>query len=132
MASIFLYNIKDAEKLNRIRAVALRRGVRLRAVNYEEYGHPLGWLCGREGFAPAESYTAADFTDEMLVLEGLSGRALSELLDALRTARAQVALKAVVTDTNAAWSSAALHAAVLEEHNTMQRLREQMQNNNIK
>ena len=124
MARVFAYQIRDGEKLCRLRAVLLRRGIEYRPVSYEEYGHPVGYLCGREGFAPGEAYTGPEFREEMLLLEGLSSRQLSELLDELRAARAGVALKAVVTDTNVAWTSAALHAAILLEHRSMQALQE--------
>ena len=123
MARAFVYHIRDGEKLRRLRAVLLRRGIDYRPVSREEYGHPVGYLCGREGFAPRETYTGPEFREEMLLLEGLSYGQLSELLDELRAARATVALKAVVTDTNAAWTSAALYTAVWEEHRSMQALR---------
>ena len=123
MARVFVYNIPEGEKLRRIRAALLRRGISCRRVDYADYGHPLGFLCGRPGFDPAPRYTGPDFTDEMLLLEGLSGPALSELLDELRLSGGAVALKAVLTDTNAAWSSVLLHAAILREHETMGALR---------
>ena len=124
MPEVLLYNINDPEKLRRLRTVLLRQGIAARAVAYEDYGHPVGFLTGYEGFAPAAPYTGEDFTDEMLLLDGFSSGGLSAFLDALRAARATVALKAVVTEHNAAWSSAELHAAVKEEHETMRELRE--------
>lgn len=123
MAKAFLYNIQSPEKLGRLKAALLKNGVKWRAVAYEEYGHPVGYLCGYEGFAPVEKYSGPGFSDELLLMEGLSSKQLNALLDELRAMRAAVALKAVVTETNAAWSSAALHAAILEEHNAMRKLR---------
>lgn len=124
MAEVLFYNIKNPEKLRRLRTVLLRQGIAGRAVRYEEYGHPIGYLTGYEGFAPAGPYTGEDFTDEMLLLDGFASGELSRFLDALRAARAAVALKAVVTEHNAPWTSAELHAAVKEEHETMRELRE--------
>ena len=124
MAEVLLYNIHNPEKLRRIRTVLLRYGIAARTVAYEDYGHPIGYLTGYEGFEPAEPYTGENFADEMLLLDGFASGELSRFLDALRTARATVALKAVVTEHNAAWSSAELHAAVREEHETMRELRE--------
>ena len=124
MAKILVYNVPEGEKLKRIRAISLRRGIECRHVAYPEYGHPLGYLCAREGYAPAPVYTGPDFAEEMLLLEGMSSVQLSDLLDELRAAGAAVALKAVLTDTNAAWSSVLLHAAIRQEHRTMQALKD--------
>ncbi len=124
MPEVLLYNLNDPDKLRRLRSVLLRQGIGARAVRYEEYGHPIGFLTGYEGFEAGAPYTGEDFSDEMLLLDGFSSRELSALLDALRAARATVALKAVVTEHNAAWNSAQLHAAVKEEHETMRELRE--------
>lgn len=55
----------------------------------------------------------------MLVLCGLSGPQLDALLSSLRRSRVVVALKAVVTEDNAAWSSLQLHDELRQEHEAM-------------
>lgn len=55
----------------------------------------------------------------MLVLCGLSGPQLDALLSSLRRSRVVVALKAVVTEDNAAWSSLQLHDELCQEHEAM-------------
>ena len=55
----------------------------------------------------------------MLVLCGLSGSQLDALLSSLRRSRVVVALKAVVTEDNAAWSSLQLHDELRQEHEAM-------------
>ena len=55
---------------------------------------------------------------------GLSSRQFSALLDTLRAARAVIPLKAVLTETNAAWDSLTLYKALREEQETMRELRE--------
>ena len=47
----------------------------------------------------------------------------SELLDAMRSSGATVALKAVVTEHNVGWSAARLCRELRQEHEAMQRLR---------
>lgn len=122
MAEVFIYNV-SGEKLRRIRVALTRQGIRGRLVTPEEYGHPTGYLAGLEGFDPAEEPYAGDgFRDEMIVMSGLSSRQFSAFLDALRASRATVALKAVVTESNARWDSPTLHAALREEHDTMHEL----------
>ena len=113
MARLLLYNIKDADRLMKIRIAALRAGLEAVEVAEENFAHPIGYLLGYEGFAPAEG--TERFTEEMLVMEQLS----SPLLDALRTQGTPVALKAVVTEQNSGWSSAALCRELKREHEAM-------------
>ena len=122
MALVLLYNIPEGEKLRRIRVALLRQGIASRTVTYPEYGHPLGYLAGLDGFAPGEEYHGEDFCAEMLVMSGLPSQQFSALLDTLRASRATVTLKAVVTETNAQWDSLTLYRALQEEHDTMREL----------
>lgn len=116
MNRILLYNL-DPEKESKIRMAAYRLGLECVRVPPEAFSHPLGLLLGLPGYAPAEG-AAERFEDEMLVMEALS----AELLDELRRLGAPVALKAVVTEHNRAWSSAALCAELRKEHEAMRRL----------
>ena len=118
MAEVFLYNLSP-DKLRKVRVALLRLGIRGRTVAYAEYGHPIGYLAGAEGFEPSGEYTGEDFTAEMMVMSGLSSRQFSALLDTLRASRAVVQLKAVVTESNAVWNSFELYKALREEHDTM-------------
>ena len=56
-------------------------------------------------------------------MHGLAPAQFNALLDALRREGLRVALKAVVTDTNVAWSSELLHRELAAEHAAMQRRR---------
>ena len=100
MALALLYNLTDPVKLNALRFAFVKLGVRGRTVAPEEYGQPVGRLCGLEGFPPADDTPAGGFDDEMLVLCGLAGTQLDALLDSLRRAHAPIALKAGVTEEN--------------------------------
>ena len=113
MAKVLLYNIKDADKLMKIRIAALRAGLEAVEVAQEDFAHPVGWLLGLEGFSPTAGME--HFEDEMLVMQELS----SPLLDMLRASGAPVALKAVVTEQNRNWSSAALCRELRREHEAM-------------
>ena len=118
MTEVLLYNI-GADKTRKIRVALTRLGIRGRVVTPAEYGHPVGYLAGREGFAPSPEYRGESFSAEMLVMNDLNSRQFSSLLDMLRASRAVVQLKAVVTESNAAWSSFELYRALREEHDTM-------------
>ena len=121
MAMVLLYNFRDPARRMGIKLCLHRLGLRCRDVAPEEQGQPLGLLLGLEGFGPGES--AAPFSEEMLVMHGLSPARFNALLDALRREGLRVALKAVVTDTNVAWSSERLHRELAAEHAAMQRRR---------
>ena len=113
MALVLLYNIPKGEKLRRIKVALMRQGLPCREVSSSEYGHPIGYLAGLEGFGPAEEYAGQGFGAEMLVMSGLTQRQFNG-----------VTLKAVVTEHNAAWDSVALYKALQEEHDTMRELLE--------
>ena len=118
MAQVLLYNITDDAKRQKIGLAAWKLGIAARSVKPEEYSQPLGWLLGLEGFSPAEG-EAELFSQEMLVMHGLSSQQFSGFLDALRRNRVPVALKAVATEHNVAWSSATLCRELQQEHEAM-------------
>ena len=116
MACALLYNFKDAARLQKVRFALFKLGVSGRIVAPEELSQPIGYLCDLEGFSPVEETVEGGFSDEML---GLSGPQLDALLSSLRRSRVVVALKAVVTEDNAAWSSLQLHDELRQEHEAM-------------
>lgn len=122
MALVLLYNL-DREKLLRIKLLLLRLGLGAREVSPEEFGQPLGALAGLEGFETSQDAPEESFTQEMLVMVGLSSQQFSAFLEALRQSRATVALKAVLTETNAQWSSVRLHRELAAEHAALQHIK---------
>ena len=109
MAGALLYNVKDAARLQKIRFALFKLGISGRTVAPEELSHPVGYLCGLEGFSAAEEPVAGSFSDA--------------LLSALRRSRVLIPLKAVVTEDNAAWSSIKLHDELFREHEAMKSVR---------
>ena len=125
MKGVLLYNI-SADKLKKIRVILLRLGLQGRVVTAEEFALPVGQLAGLEDFSPAETAQAdagEAFREEMLVMCGLSSAQFSGFLNALRQNRCGVALKAVLTETNAAWSSVQLQRELRREHEALQKAR---------
>ena len=123
MATVLLYNIRQREKLGKIKFILFKLGLRARQVSPEEYAQPIGYLAGLEGFEPAEAAPGEPFTGEMLVMAGLSSQQFSAFLNALRQNRCTVALKAVLTDTNAAWDSQRLHRELSAEHEALRKVK---------
>ena len=111
MKGVLLYNI-SADKLKKIRVILLRLGLQGRVVTAEEFALPVGQLAG---LGAAEE----PFREEMLVMCDLPSAVFSAFLNALRQNRCTVALKAVLTQTNAGWSSARLHRELAAEHEAM-------------
>ena len=125
MTGVLLYNLPK-EKLAKIRFVLLKLGLEGRVVSPEDYALPLGALAGIEGFpVPSEAAEASQesFSGEMLVMCGLSAAQFSAFLTALRQNRCTVPLKAVLTETNAAWDSYRLHRELQAEHEALQRVK---------
>ena len=125
MKGVLLYNLSK-EKLSKIRFLLFKLGLEGRVVSPEEFYLPVSTLAGVEGLSPAPEAAGApqeSFSGEMLVICGLSSAQFSGFLNALRQNHCGVALKAVLTETNARWSSAALHRELRREHEAMQKAR---------
>lgn len=121
MKGVLLYNI-SADKLKKIRVILLRLGLQGRLVMEDEFALPVGQLAGVDGLSPAEKAqedAEEAFREEMLVMCDLPSPVFSAFLNALRQNRCTVALKAVLTQTNAGWSSAKLHRELAAEHEAM-------------
>ena len=104
----------DQEKLTRLSFLALGLGIRVRPVKKEEWGQPLGALCGLLPFV--QSAPGLRIPDEMLVMAGFPDGLLDAFLRAYReSGLAPVRLKAVLTDTNMRWHFGQLHAQLCQE-----------------
>lgn len=112
MNHLLMYNIPP-EKAGKIKAIALRHGFRIRVVQPEEFGRSIAALAGFP-----ETQVQGDglvFSDEMLVLCGVEGRAFHSFLAQLREKKVPVVLKAVLTEHNAFWTSSKLHESLVQE-----------------
>ena len=121
---VLCYNILP-EKLGRLRVLALRLGIGVRVVEPEKFGLPVGALAGV--MEPPETVEAAEpFADEMLVMAHFRPGMLDAFLNGFRQSRIPpVKLKAMLTETNAAWSAARLHREIRAEHEQMEAMRKQ-------
>ncbi len=117
-AVLLCYNL-TGEKNRKIKVLAMRHAIRIRAVKPEEYGETLAALCGQEALQQKPQPNEA-FTDEMLVLAHFTPDLLNQFLYGFRkNGIAPVALKAMLTDTNAKWDSVELHKELSMEHEAM-------------
>ena len=117
-AVLLCYNLAP-EKAQKIRLAAMRLKIRVRPVAKEEYGQTLEALCGMEETTDA-AYGGAGFEDEMLVMANFPAAMMNTFLGLFRRMGiAPVALKAILTPTNAQWDSEKLHAEIASEHEAM-------------
>lgn len=112
--------------LNADTAAALKRvcdglRIRCRAVLPWEYALPVGALAGIPVAKVPAASPAPGFGDAMLVICFMLSDQLDGLLAEMRRAGISVPLKAVLTPTNVAWSSAQLHDELVREHEQMTR-----------
>ena len=109
----------SGEKMQKIRLAAMRLKIRVRPVEKDEYAQTVAALCGLEEKTDA-AYVGAGFEDEMLVMANFPAGMMNAFLGLFRRMGiAPVALKAMLTPTNAAWNSEKLHAEIAGEHQAM-------------
>lgn len=116
--TVLLYNL-DSEKEKSVKLLCLLLKLRVRTVDPGEYGLTLeALLAGERPEQPAE----ASFPDEMLVMAHLSSAQMNGLLQGFRKRKiSPVALKAVLTPTNAGWDSLRLRDELAAERQAVLR-----------
>lgn len=135
--TVLYYTPGNSAHVAKLKGVLVRMGVRIKNVTPEQVTETIGGLLGLPGFGKAENQGEADVpdqsgedgrvleipsvTEEVLVMHNFSGGRLDELLLNLRKAGVpRIHLKAVVTETNAAWTFYQLYEEIKEEHEKMQ------------
>lgn len=118
--TVLLYNLNN-DKGRKLRFVMVRMGMRIRVVNKEEYGLPVGILAGMKEVVPEkEDSDIQDFQDEMMIMKGFTDGRLDQFLKAMRKDGIEkVNYKAVLTPTNCRWNSWQLYQELRKEHETM-------------
>ena len=126
---VLLYHFQGTRRGRLLKSILVTMGVRIKNVERSEYRKPIGELAGLKeitGQGQDESYEGEGFTDEMLIMCGLTGSRIDQLLDSFRRQKLErIALKAVLTEHNKTWNSIQLHDELCREH-------EYMNNNNKK
>ncbi len=118
--TVLLYNLEN-DKGRKIKTLCLTLKLRARSVASEEFGQTLNSVLGLspKQESPEEGQT---FTDELLVMAGLSSQQMNSLLQGFRRKKIPpVGLKAVLTATNGAWNAFQLREELSAEHEAMLR-----------
>ena len=117
MTNILMVNIARLDKRLKIAAIANRLGLSVKTVGPQDFAKPIGVLAGAAEDLPEGDGTP--FSEEMLVLCSVDEGTFHEFLGQLRSQKVPVALKAVLTEHNAAWSVSALYRAISQERQAM-------------
>ena len=111
--TILTFNLNES-RLSKLRFLCMKLGLVVKVVPAEDCAQPIGALCGladRTEAAPAEA-----FPEEMLIFCHMDNAAVNRFLQTARQMRfAPVALKAILTPTNAEWTPAQLCRELQEE-----------------
>lgn len=120
--TVLYYSPERADKTRILKSVLVRMGIRIKNIGPDRVGQKVGYLAGLDGFAEQSEEQGGMLPvipEEMMVLHGFSSSRLDELLVQLRRAKASVALKAVLTESNCAWSFYQLYEEIRAEHEMM-------------
>ena len=111
--TILTFNLSDA-RLSKLRFLCMKLGLTVKPVPAEDCCQPISALCGLSN--PADAAPAEAFSEEMLVFCHMDNAAVNRFLQTAKQMRfAPVALKAILTPTNAAWTPAQLCAELRDE-----------------
>ena len=111
--TILTFNLSET-RLSKLRFLCMKLGLIVKPVPAEDCCQPIGALCGLS--APVEAAPAENFAEEMLIFCHMDNAQVNRFLQTARQMRfAPVALKAVLTPTNAAWTPVQLCAELKDE-----------------
>ncbi len=142
---VLLFNITSRESRLKIGKALLPMNITVKAVTSEDYSQSIGYLAGMKDMErrnkdignneaeptsleknttePTTSETNISYNDlagEMIVMAGLSGARMEQVLQALKKAGVlKSCLKAVLTDTNRFWNAFKLFQELKSEYDTM-------------
>ena len=114
MAKALLFNI-TGDKIKKLQFLLMQYGIDAVEGKPEDAGRPLGLILAHEGRLSASALDAP-FSEEMLVLDGLSPEQFHGLLNGMQMLQATVAYKAVTTAHNLSWTPSRLLRELAAEH----------------
>lgn len=117
---ILIFSVEEKELKSRLRKALMPLHVRVRAVGAEECTKTIGEIAGLspvgEGGASDTGAESQSLSDPMMVFAGFSSAGLDAVLRSLRKNSVNIPYKAVLTESNAAWTPHALLEELKKEH----------------
>ena len=120
---ILLFNFEQ-QKARKLTAQLMMARFKVKVVKEEEWGYPIGYLCGWTEFFEMEEESTVEnkpaLDSPMLVIAGVDGNRLNQVLTVIKKAGiGRVPYKAIVTETNQKWLPSALLEELKQEHEQM-------------
>ena len=117
--TILTFNFTEA-RLSKLRFLCMKLGILVKPVPAEDFCQPISALCGLSD--PADAAPAESFSEEMLVFCHMDNAAVNRFLQTAKQMRfAPVALKAILTPTNAEWTPLQLRDELKQEREAILR-----------
>lgn len=119
--TVLLYCPGKPVFLMKLKGTLVQLGIRIRMISSSQITQTVGYLAGIPGYAeqPAPS-DLPEISQPVLVMKDFTGKRMDQLFLAMRRAGVpRIALKAVITDTNAGWSFYELYEEIKREHEQM-------------
>ena len=111
--TILTFNLNET-RLSKLRFLCMKLGLAVKAVPEEDFCQPISALCGMT--ESAEPAPAEAFPEEMLIFCHMDNTLVNRFLQTAKQMRfAPVALKAILTPTNAEWTPAQLCQELRDE-----------------
>ena len=117
--TILTFNLSDA-RLSKLRFLCMKLGLMVKPVPAEDCCQPISALCGLSD--PADAAPTEAFPEEMLVFCHMDNAAVNRFLQTAKQMRfTPVALKAILTPTNAEWTPLQLRDELKQEREAILR-----------
>lgn len=111
--TIYTFNLNE-NRLSKLRFLCMKLGVAVKTVPAEDFCQPISALCGLS--EPVEASPAEAFAEEMLIFCHMDNTQVNRFLQTAKQMRfAPVALKAILTPTNAEWTPVQLCRELKDE-----------------
>ena len=117
--TILTFNLNET-RLSKLRFLCMKLGLLVKPVPAEDFCQPISALCGLSEKAPASPAEA--FPEEMLIFCHMDNAQVNRFLQTAKQMRfAPVALKAILTPTNAEWTPLQLRDELKQEREAILR-----------
>ena len=117
--TILTFNLNE-NRLSKLRFLCMKLGVAVKPVPAEDFCQPISALCGLS--EPVEASPAEAFAEEMLIFCHMDNALVNRFLQTAKQMRfAPVALKAILTPTNAEWTPLQLRDELKQEREAILR-----------
>ena len=111
--TILTFNLNET-RLSKLRFLCMKLGLLVKPVPAEDFCQPISALCGLA--EAAESAPAESFPEEMLIFCHMDNAQVNRFLQTAKQMRfSPVALKAILTPTNAQWTPVQLCQELKDE-----------------